>query len=59
MPLIAPDEIVWTPDGSGATATGGGGMAYGVVGGELLDLETAVGLQRTELHLAALILLNE
>ncbi len=45
MPLIAPDEIVWTPDGSGAIMTGGGGMAYGVVGGELLDLETAVGLR--------------
>ncbi|MFO7679540.1 MAG: hypothetical protein R6X34_05765 [Chloroflexota bacterium] len=44
MPTEMPDEIVWAPDNSGAVMQVAGGVYYAPVGGELVDLKTAVGL---------------
>jgi hypothetical protein len=43
LPTGMPSEIVWALDGSGAVMQFGG-VIYAPVGGELVDLKTAVGL---------------
>ena len=45
LPVKQPDEIVWAPDSSGAVMQVDGGIYYAPVAGELVDLETAVGLR--------------
>ena len=45
LPAAAPQEIVWSPDGSGAVLQTNGAVYYAPVEGELVDLETAVGLR--------------